>query len=127
LAKAALELVGTPFRLHGRDAAIGLDCVGLVDEAMRRSGLRPVAPTGYRLRSSAIAAFLPAAEASGLEPCDENPAVVLVMVNPVQPHLIIPVKDGFVHAHAGVARVTFCPGEAPWPIAGQWQVICEGN
>ncbi len=35
LAAAALNLIGTPFRLHGRDPATGLDCVGLVAEAMR--------------------------------------------------------------------------------------------
>ena len=47
LAEAALGLLGVPFRLHGRDPATGLDCVGLVAEALRRAGRRPDASPGH--------------------------------------------------------------------------------
>ena len=43
---AARALVGVRFRLHGRDAVHGLDCVGLVALATGRA-----APTGYGWRS----------------------------------------------------------------------------
>ncbi|MFM6828852.1 MAG: hypothetical protein ACKOVA_00735 [Novosphingobium sp.] len=44
------------------------------------------------------------------------------MANPVQPHLVIAVQGGFVHAHAGLGRVTFLPAPLPWPIARQWRL-----
>jgi cell wall-associated NlpC family hydrolase len=36
---AARACVGTPFRLQGRDPALGLDCIGLVVVAARAAGL----------------------------------------------------------------------------------------
>ena len=54
LARAALGLKGAPFRLHGRDPATGLDCIGLFAVAMARAG-RPVAlPNGYALRVQGV-------------------------------------------------------------------------
>lgn len=41
------------------------------------------------------------------------------MANPVQPHLLIVVPGGFVHAHAGLGRVTFLPDPLLWPITMQ--------
>lgn len=46
----ARALVGVPFRLHGRRAEHGLDCVGLVALAFRRAGHRGVTPEHYALR-----------------------------------------------------------------------------
>ena len=40
IAAAARALVGVPFRLQGRDPALGLDCVGLVGAAMRAAARR---------------------------------------------------------------------------------------
>lgn len=121
LAEAAIRLVGTPFRLHGRNPATGLDCVGLVAEALRQTGTRPYAPEGYRLRNLSIARWLAHAPASGLTPVDEDGDVILARVHPLQPHLAILVPGGFVHAHAGLRRVTFCAGPAPWPIERRWR------
>ena len=39
LAIAAGELVGSPFRLQGRDPAHGLDCIGLVLVSLARIGI----------------------------------------------------------------------------------------
>lgn len=123
LAAAAVDLVGARFRLHGRDPATGLDCVGVVAEAMRRAGLEPVVPAGYRLRGASVTGLLPFAVANHFEPVTPSDAdVVLVMANPVQPHLLIAVPGGFVHAHAGIGRVTFLPAPLPWPSAGGWRV-----
>lgn len=123
LADAALSLVGVRFRLHGREPATGLDCVGVVAEAMRRAGIEPVVPSGYRLRTASVTSLLPFAHANHFEavaPADAD--VVLVMVNPVQPHLAVSTPGGFVHAHAGIGRVTFLPGTLPWPAGGSWRV-----
>lgn len=123
LAAAAMGLIGVRFRLHGRDPAMGLDCVGVVAEAMRRAGTEPVVPAGYRLRTVSVSGLLPFVEANHFEPVQPSGAdVVLVMVNPVQPHLVIRAHDGFVHAHAGLGRVTFLPGSLPWPAIGGWRV-----
>lgn len=123
LADAAMGLVGVRFRLHGRDPATGLDCVGVVAEAMRRAGLEPVAPAGYRLRTISITALLRFAETNQFEPSEPADAdVLLAMVSPVQPHLAIRTPGGFVHAHAGLGRVTCLPGPLPWPTVGSWRV-----
>lgn len=125
LAAAALNLIGTPFRLHGRDPARGLDCVGLVAEAMRRAGFHPVPPGGYGLRALSVDALVLHAEASGLVPVPDDGDVVLARVSPVQAHLLVAAPDGFVHAHAGLGRVTFLPGPLPWPVAREWRVLSE--
>lgn len=123
LASAAMQLVGVRFRLHGRDPATGLDCVGVVAEAMRRAGFDPVVPAGYSLRNASVTGLLPFASTNHLEPAPAAEAdVVLVMVNPVQPHLAVCTPHGFVHAHAGIGRVTYLPGPLPWPITSGWRV-----
>lgn len=127
LATAATTLIGVSFRLHGRDPATGLDCVGLVAEALRRTGALPIAPAGYSLRALTVSGLLPFVHANGFvatgtaEP-GETGDVVLVMVNPVQPHLLVTAERGFIHAHAGIGRVTFLPGVLPWQVAGAWRV-----
>jgi hypothetical protein len=124
LAAAAATLIGVSFRLHGRDPATGLDCIGLVAEALRRAGAAPVVPVGYRLRAMTVDALLPFTEANDFEAQSppEQADVVLAMVNPVQPHLLVRADQGFIHAHSGLGRVTFLPGALPWPAAGGWRV-----
>ncbi|GEN99691.1 hypothetical protein NSE01_15240 [Novosphingobium sediminis] len=123
LAAAAASLIGTRFRLHGRDPGTGLDCVGVVAEAMRRAGSEPVVPAGYRLRTVSVHGLLPFAQANrfkAVAPSDAD--VVLVMVSPIQPHLLVRTAGGFIHAHAGIGRVTFLPDPLPWPPTGGWRV-----
>lgn len=122
LGPAALAFVGVPFRLHGRDPVHGLDCVGLVAAAMAAQGLNPVAPNGYRLRIGDIGPWLSAAAASQLREVDQGGDIALALVAPLQPHLLIMADGGFVHAHAGLGRVTFAPGPVPWPILRRWRV-----
>lgn len=122
LAKAALELVGVPFRLHGRDPASGLDCVGLVAEALRRCGRSVSPPQGYAMRALDFTPLLSLASRSGLVEAERDGAVILARVHPLQPHLLIAVPGGFVHAHAGLGRVTMLPHPLPWRVIRQWHL-----
>lgn len=130
LAAAAERLVGTPFRLHGRDPARGLDCVGLVAAALAAIGRGAFAPVGYRLRQAGIERFIAAASRSGLaaaagaiEPGD----VLLARPGPAQHHLVIAATaGGFVHAHAGLGRVVLTPAPAPpWPVDHHWRLAAQ--
>lgn len=129
VAEAAQALVGTPFRLHGRDPATGLDCVGLVAAALTGGGAKVVVPVGYRLRNRDIGAYLGFAHASGLVsaggpllPGD----VVLAAPGPWQHHLLVNGRGGnFIHAHATLGRVVVTPGPPPWPLLRHWRPIVK--
>lgn len=109
LAREAEKLVGTRFRLHGRDPKTGLDCIGLLAAAMARGGHRLDLPTGYPLRLRDLSQWLPAPDACGFAlaalPCQSGDVVMLVP-GPAQFHLAIADRAlGWVHAHAGLRRV----------------------
>ena len=120
LAEAALSLVGTPFRLHGRDPATGLDCVGVLASALAACGSEARLPNGYALRNrvlpelgSFVAGSGFAAASGPVEPGD----VLLVRAGPGQFHLLIAADNGgFIHAHAGLKRVVRCEGPLAWPV-----------
>ena len=122
VAEAALALVGTSFRLHGRDPANGLDCIGVVAHALAAAGWEGSVPSGYALRGGdpvRVAAALDAvlARASGKRAGD----VLLVTPGPGQLHLVVRTSNGIVHADAGLRRVVERPGALPWPVLGAWQ------
>lgn len=125
VARAACELVGTPFRLHGRNPVYGLDCIGLVAVAIEKAGGRPSPPTHYRLRNSAIVAHLRFANQSGLVETIGRPRpgdVLLVAPGPAQHHLLVAAGAcRFVHAHAGLRRVSVIDGPIPWPVLRHWR------
>ena len=126
LARAAEWLVGTPFRLHGRDPATGLDCVGLLDAALAAIGRPAPAPKAYGVRNRDIAAALAFAPGMGLgevsgsiQPGD----VLLVRAGPLQDHLLVAGSGNrFIHAHAGLRRVVATPGPIAWPILRHWRL-----
>ena len=125
VADAAQAMVGTPFRLHGRDPATGLDCLGLVAASIAAAGREPPQLPGYTLRNLSIARFLGLLTELGLERVDgpERPGDIL-LARPAagQHHLAIASRGGgFVHAHAGLGRVVESPAPLPWPIAGRWR------
>ena len=123
VAAAALALVGSRFRLHGRDPATGLDCVGLVAAALAAAGWRGRVPTGYALRGGEAAGVADLIEGS-LSRIDGSPAagdIVLVRPGPAQLHLLVVAGRGFVHADASLRRVVERPGTPPWPVAGTWR------
>lgn len=121
MAEKAMSLCGAAFRLHGRDETGGLDCIGLADQCLLAADIDCGVPNGYSIRGGSeesIAAFMAdigfdrLAPESGL--CEGD--FVLVRPSPVQWHFLIRAKNGFVHAHAGLGKVVFCPGDSPWPI-----------
>lgn len=126
LASAAVEMVGCPFRLHGRDPATGLDCIGLVSAAMAASGGQPVPPTGYALRNLAIDHWLPLATRSGLVPslgpvCSGD--VLLITLAHCQHHVVIAADArSVIHAHAGLRRVVRQPLDSTWQIRAKWRL-----
>lgn len=131
VAKAALGLVGCRFRLHGRDPATGLDCIGLVDAALADAGARPVTPRGYGLRNFAVDGWLPFAAQSGLVAASgpiRAGDVLLLALGYAQHHLVIAIDaDCVVHAHAGLRRVVRQPREPAWQIEATWRLAssCE--
>lgn len=125
-AAAAESLIGTPFRLHGRDPRTGLDCVGLVAEALRRVGAPvPVVPH-YAIRQSDFAKQLEGVAAAGFQPA-AGPIragdLLMLKPGPAQRHLAVagPV-GGLVHAHAGLGRAVRTPPPCPWPIVAHWRL-----
>ena len=121
IAAAAYGLVGTPYRLHGRDPATGLDCVGLVLAAARVAGVMLDAPQRYSLRTADISACLAWFEQPGLAllaphtaPCPGD--IAAVRPSHTQLHLMIFAGSGLVHAHAGLRRTVMTPLPAPWPV-----------
>ena len=116
----ARALVGVPFRLQGRCARLGVDCVGLAMLALGRED----APDTYGLRMGDAGRAAHWLAAAGLRQVDDmQPGdVALVRAGPMQLHLMIHVPGGFVHAHAGLRRVVAMPGPSPWPVIGCWRL-----
>jgi hypothetical protein len=129
-AAAALACVGARFRLHGRVAASGLDCVGVAAIALEAGGCPVTVPTGYPLRGgdpARVAALLDpvlrrvrggsGGGSGGGAPGD----IVLVRPGPGQLHLLVRVAGGAVHADAGLGRVVMRPGPVGWPVVQAWE------
>lgn len=127
LATAAEALAGTRYRLHGRDPATGLDCVGLLAASLAAIGRAPVLPVAYSLRMRALPALDGFVRACGLAPTDEpdrHGDVLLTRVGACQFHLLIAGHAGrFIHAHAGLRRVVVMPGKPGWPVIHRWHPI----
>lgn len=125
LARSAERLVGIPFRLHGRDPATGLDCVGVVAAALTEIGAQPVAPSGYALRNLGIDHWLHHAGQSGLLPAFgaiQDGDVLLIALGHCQHHLAIATAGStVVHAHAGLRHVVHQPLQPEWRIIAKWR------
>lgn len=132
LAVAAAQLIGCPFRLHGRDPATGLDCVGVVVAALVAIGARPLAPTGYGLRNLSVEHWLHLAARSGLVASPGSiraSDVLLIALNHSQHHLAIATSDvSIIHAHAGLRLVVRQPLEPNWRVCAKWRaaLLAEG-
>jgi cell wall-associated NlpC family hydrolase len=133
---AAQALVGTRFRLHGRDAAGGLDCVGLVVLALRRAGVRlgPV-PDRYAQRGGEEAVLRGWLAGAGLVPVADwqTGDVLFSAMGRGQWHVMVGGRgkgesgdesgDAVIHAHAGLRRVVMTPGAVPGALAGCWRAV----
>lgn len=126
LAAAAEALVGAPFRLHGRDPATGLDCIGVLASALAALGRPAPLPNGYRMRTRFLPELAGIARACGFATACGSPRagdVLILRMGPCQFHLAIAgSREGFVHAHAGINRVTLFDGPLEWPVAGHWRL-----
>ena len=114
------DLIGTPFRLHGRDPATGLDCVGV---AALVFGVSDV-PRGYSVRTAdglSVAGLIDAAGLTRVRREARAGDLVLLKSGPAQCHLVVMTDAGFVHADAGVGRVVETPGRLPWPVIAIWE------
>ena len=125
LAQAVGELVGTPFRLQGRDPAHGLDCIGLVLVSLGRIGVQLHFPADYRPRRREFAIPAEALRRAGLEPAlpPRMPGdILLLRTARTQLHLAI-AQDAtsVIHAHAGLGRVVAGPLPESWPIIATWR------
>ncbi len=120
IADRALAQVGRPFRFKGRTPT-GFDCVGLVAHA---AALGTV-PYDYSLRGSYLGTISAHLAAGGFLLVDGDGArpgdILIVEAAPAQWHLLIAVRGGCVHAHAGLDRVVFTPGPPPWPVKQCWR------
>lgn len=126
LASAAEALVGARFRLHGRDPATGLDCLGVLAAALAAIGRGAHLPQGYTLKLRALPALDRFVRGCGLAPAPCGPIlpgdVLLARIGPAQVHLAVAGHGGrIVHAHAGLMRVVAMPGPPPWPLIHHWR------
>ncbi|MFM6933417.1 MAG: hypothetical protein ACKOUT_14385 [Novosphingobium sp.] len=128
LAKAAEALAGTPFRLHGRDPHVGLDCIGLIDCALAAIGSEAMFPNGYALRTgqwpgldeiAAKRGF--AAESGPVFPGD----VMLLKPCASQMHFTIAgLRRGtWIEAHAGLRRVVITAISDRFPAIRRWRLV----
>ncbi len=125
LAQAALSLVGCRFRLHGRDPASGLDCVGVLHAALAQCGRAAPLPATYTLRLRDPDPWLPDPAACGFVKADRPFApgdAVLLQVGPAQVHLALCAPDrGWIHAHAGLRRVVHQADRPAGTVICHWR------
>ena len=126
LAKAAASLIGTRWRLHGRDPATWLDCIGLLAAALAGIGRQAILPTGYPLRLRTVATWLPDPTALGFAATDqpiEPGDVILNQPGPAQIHLAIAApREGWIHANAGLRQVVQQSELPPGAVLGRWRL-----
>lgn len=124
IAAAARSLLGVPFRLHGRDPAAGVDCVGLALFSVRAAGVQVAEPPPYRIRGDRHIPAMRWLETLGLETLGLRLAddaavgdIVVAQVSPIQMHLLVDGGVAMINAHAGLGRVV----EMPWPT--EWRLM----
>jgi len=120
-ASAAHSLVGTPYRLYGRDPSTGLDCVGFVLAALRLAGRVPVEIPTYGLRNACIERHLALARRNGFSPIAGD--LLLTRSGCAQHHLIVSLGSaGFAHAHAGVRKIVCEEKLLDFPVTAHWRL-----
>lgn len=126
LARAAAALCGTPFRLNGRDPTYGVDCIGLLEVALKNAGRSIQLPKGYHLRLTNPEAWIPEPAACGFAAVGPPFApgdVLLLRLGQAQAHLAIAgFGHGWVHAHAGLRRVVISPEMPAGEIIVHWRL-----
>ncbi len=116
----ARALIGRRFRLHGRDPASGLDCVGLIVCACPAIA-HP--PDGYALRGGSEAGFAAMFVANAMKRREGAPCagdILLLQPSAAQFHLGIWSGESLIHADGVLRRVVETPGALSWPLASAW-------
>ncbi len=115
----ARALLGVRFRPQGRSRAQGLDCIGLVAEALGVACVR----RDYALRSGDEEVLARELARAGLVRGDgpRRGDVLVMSPGPAQLHLGIWTGDALVHADAALAQVVERPGAPPWVVIGCWR------
>lgn len=118
----ARSLIGTRFRVQGRNPRLGVDCVGLamlaydVDGLAVRSDYRLAGDHQRELMAGLADRFRRVAR-TRLRTGD----LMLIRIADRQLHLAVRTEDGFVHADVrrGVVET---PGMPVWPIIGAYRL-----
>ncbi|WP_144039884.1 hypothetical protein [Novosphingobium sp. TH158] len=126
LARAAMAFVGCPFRLHGRDPAAGLDCIGLIEASLLAIGRPARLPNRYALRTGRWHGLDEMAQSCGfaLAPGAELPGdICLFRPSAMQMHFAITGPDAAIRieAHAGLRKVVATPTSASTPLR-RWRM-----
>lgn len=128
IVERARALLGIRFRLQGRSAEQGLDCIGV---AIMATGTDPArVRMDYGLHNADPEAMDAQFDACGFvrlppERAEEGD-LLLVRAGPMQLHVVILTDLGFLHADASLRRVVEVPGRVPWPILSAWRCPDEG-
>jgi len=127
LARAAEALIGCPFRLHGRDPATGLDCLGVIEAALRATGRATSLPSGYHLRTSRWQGLDDWAGRLGFSPVEgaSQPGdICLFRPSAAQLHFAVAatMPEHIIEAHASLRRVILSPGPPPYPLIQRWRL-----
>ena len=127
IAARACAVVGTRFRAQGRNATVGLDCVGVAAFACGIPSER--VPRNYALRGEALAQIEHHLCDLGCRPVVGHVLklgdIVLCQAGPAQFHLAVITPFGFVHADAALRRVVQRPYPIPWTLESAWRFAEE--
>lgn len=123
---AAEALVGVRFRLQGRDAATGMDCVGVIVAAFAAVGVRLAALDDYTLRGVSLRRAEAGLEAAGLRRT-RGPILTgdvgLFALPARQLHLALLAPGRMIHADAGLRRVAAAPANRLPEAASRWRWV----
>lgn len=118
----ARALIGTPFRLQGRNPKIALDCVGLVIEAFELP--EELFPCSYGWRSHSLAqidTILHSHFRRVSRPSKRLGDVLVLKCGKDRYHFGIVADTGLIHADAVLGRVV-C---RPWPLELAIARVCR--
>ncbi|APG63235.1 hypothetical protein LPB140_11060 [Sphingorhabdus lutea] len=129
LFSAAQKYIGTSFKLWGRSADTGLDCVGTLSLSLQNIGFVGDIPIGYSLRQRSnkrISDFFTRPEFCPINiDSAYHVAGNIIMVRPDarQVHFAITAGRGLsaIHAYHAVQSVVCAPMPDNWPISGAWK------
>lgn len=119
---AARAGVGTRFRPQGRQAGLGLDCVGVALLAAAGAGVQVATVPAYALsgqHGELLADTMTALGCRRVQNAQPGDLIEYRLATGHR-HLAVQSERGIIHAHAGLGRVVEAPAPADWPVAARW-------